>query len=439
MTWGRANVASSGSAARDRLLRPRRPRRAGPSSHASVACCGADSGNERRLSARSSCARASASPAAPGRGHDVQREQRFGGPRPHHAGLVDQPRHQHGQDAIVALLERGQRAHRRGAHHRLGIGRRAEQRPQRPRIQRRARRRPAQPRAPPARSRSGSGPAADSSTRAPASAPMYSAALARSTAPCVRSTATAASAGTAAASPAPARYIVVATRVLFARRSPSPHQASICRRRPLRRLVVVAGGAGVGDAERGRGLGHRRLEGVIAAAHQQPPVHVAHVAVHAAAAGGIGGVERVGGELLGGPRDPAVGAVGGPAGDARPARRAGDASAPATGVAGGDWWHCVHSWSPARPSWTFTLSEKSLRRAVRDVAVGAGDRAGLEAARQRERLRPVEAVGPAVRPELALRVELGQRLAQQERQRVVLVAIAGRGRSVNRLRLLPWQ
>ena len=33
---------------------------------------------------------------------------------------------------------------------------------------------------------------------------------------------------------------------------------------------------------------------------------------------------------------------------------------PAIGVAGGDWWHCVHSWSPARPSWTLTLSEKSL-------------------------------------------------------------------------------
>ncbi len=33
--------------------------------------------------------------------------------------------------------------------------------------------------------------------------------------------------------------------------------------------------------------------------------------------------------------------------------------APSTGVAGGDWWHCVHSWSPARPSCTFSLSEKS--------------------------------------------------------------------------------
>ena len=58
---------------------------------------------------------------------------------------------------------------------------------------------------------------------------MYSAALARSTAPCERSTATAASPGSAEASPAPAAYIVVARRVLLARRSPSPHQASICR------------------------------------------------------------------------------------------------------------------------------------------------------------------------------------------------------------------
>ena len=55
------------------------------------------------------------------------------------------------------------------------------------------------------------------------------AALARSTAPWVRSTATAASDGTAAVSPVPAWYIVVATRALLARRGPSPHQSSICR------------------------------------------------------------------------------------------------------------------------------------------------------------------------------------------------------------------
>ncbi len=59
------------------------------------------------------------------------------------------------------------------------------------------------------------------------------------------------------------------------------------------------------------------------------------------------------------------------------------------------------------------------------MTVGAGDGPGLEAARERERLRAVEAVGPPVGPELPLRVELGQRLAYQERDGVVLVAFAG--------------
>ena len=51
-----------------------------------------------------------------------------------------------------------------------------------------------------------------------------------------------------------------------------------------------------------------------------------------------------------------------------------------------------------------------LHRAVaglqREMAARAGDGSGLEAPRERERLRAIEAVGAAVGPELALRVEL---------------------------------
>ena len=189
----------------------------------------------------------------------------------------------------------------------------------------------------------------------------------------------------------------------------------------------MAGRAGVGHAEGRGGLGHRRLEGVVAATHQQAPVDVAHVAADAPAALRVGAVERVGGNLLVGPRNPAVGTIGRAARDARPGRRVGHGrpfdrrcrrrlmALRAELVAGAAVVH-VH------------LEREIEGRAVRHVAVRAGDRARLEAARERERLRTVEAVGPAVGPELALRVELGQRLADQERQRVVLVAVAGRKR-----------
>src|SRR3954452_11232603 len=60
------------------------------------------------------------------------------------------------------------------------------------------------------------------------------------------------------------------------------------------------------------------------------------------------------------------------------------------------------------------------------VTARAGRLAALEAAGERQRLRPVEAARPAVGPELALRIVLGNRLADQERQRVVFVALARR-------------
>src|SRR5687768_16267715 len=70
------------------------------------------------------------------------------------------------------------------------------------------------------------------------------------------------------------------------------------------------------------------------------------------------------------------------------------------------------------------LQREVVARAVRDVAIGAGDGAGLEATAQRERLRAIEAVGPAVGPELALQIAGRNRLADQKRQRVVGKAIA---------------
>lgn len=71
------------------------------------------------------------------------------------------------------------------------------------------------------------------------------------------------------------------------------------------------------------------------------------------------------------------------------------------------------------------LQRRIERRTVRDVTVGAGNRTGLETTAQRQCLRPVEAIRPAVRPELTLIVIGWNRIAEQERHRVVLVAIAG--------------
>ena len=57
---------------------------------------------------------------------------------------------------------------------------------------------------------------------------MNSTALARTSRPCVRSTARRASSGNTEASPEPARYIVSASAICAVRRAPSPHHASIC-------------------------------------------------------------------------------------------------------------------------------------------------------------------------------------------------------------------
>ena len=59
-----------------------------------------------------------------------------------------------------------------------------------------------------------------------------------------------------------------------------------------------------------------------------------------------------------------------------------------------------------------------------DVTAGARHRAGLEAAAQRQRLGPVETVRPAIGPELALQIVLRQRVADQERHRVIGEPIA---------------
>ena len=59
-----------------------------------------------------------------------------------------------------------------------------------------------------------------------------------------------------------------------------------------------------------------------------------------------------------------------------------------------------------------------------DMAVGAGNRAGLEAPAEHQRLIAVEAIGLAVGPELALQIVGGNLVAQEEGQRIVLIAIA---------------
>ena len=206
---------------------------------------------------------------------------------------------------------------------------------------------------------------------------MYRAALARTTAPSVRSTAS-------DASPGSGRRIAGAGGIHRGRQragSSAPRAVAPPRvhlpRRPFGRLVVVARGAGVGDTEAGGGLRHRRLERVIAAPHQQPPVDVAHVAVHTAAAGGVGGVERVAGELRHPSRD--RGSSGPSAGRlvTRGRRAAGAAPAtrhrPAALVA-----LRARAVADRGRRCTFTLSENGLARAVREVAVGAGDAPALK-------------------------------------------------------------
>ena len=91
----------------------------------------------------------------------------------------------------------------------------------------------------------------------------------------------------------PARYIVSASSTVAVRRRAVPVPAIHRRRRPLGRLVLVTRRARVRHAVPRRHLRHRRLERVIAPASDQPPVHVAHVAVDAAAALRLGRVMRV--------------------------------------------------------------------------------------------------------------------------------------------------
>ena len=72
-------------------------------------------------------------------------------------------------------------------------------------------------------------------------------------------------------------YALVSTTLAIGIAPPLGHLL----RRPLRGLLVVAGRARVRNPVRRRRFRYGRLHGVIALANQQPPVHVAHVAVHA--------------------------------------------------------------------------------------------------------------------------------------------------------------
>ena len=65
------------------------------------------------------------------------------------------------------------------------------------------------------------------------------------------------------------------------------------------------------------------------------------------------------------------------------------------------------------------FQRERIRRTVSHVATGAHRRSGLEAAAERERLRAIEAVRAAVGPELTLQIVVGNRIADQERRRVV--------------------
>ena len=59
-----------------------------------------------------------------------------------------------------------------------------------------------------------------------------------------------------------------------------------------------------------------------------------------------------------------------------------------------------------------------------DMTVRARDRAGLEASAERQGLRAVEAIRAAVGPEFTLQIVVGDRVADEERHRVIGVVIA---------------
>src|SRR6266699_1563535 len=63
-------------------------------------------------------------------------------------------------------------------------------------------------------------------------------------------------------------------------------------------------------------------------------------------------------------------------------------------------------------------------RAVHAMAARTGGFSLSKASGQRERLRAVEPARTAIRPEVALRIVVRQRLTDEERKREVLVAIA---------------
>src|SRR3954451_5185121 len=70
------------------------------------------------------------------------------------------------------------------------------------------------------------------------------------------------------------------------------------------------------------------------------------------------------------------------------------------------------------------LQHVSVVGTVHAMAARAGRAAALEASGERQRLRTIEPVRPPVGPEVSLRIVLRNRLADEERQRVVLVVLA---------------
>src|SRR5437588_4177945 len=72
----------------------------------------------------------------------------------------------------------------------------------------------------------------------------------------------------------------------------------------------------------------------------------------------------------------------------------------------------------------FDLERVGVLRAVRGVAVRAGRLSALKATGLHDRLWAIEPARAAIGPEVALRIVVGDRLAHEKRQRVILVVVA---------------
>src|SRR5439155_11913295 len=138
-------------------------------------------------------------------------------------------------------------------------------------------------------------------------------------------------------------------------------------------------------SEAARHLGHRRLERMVAPPRDQSPVHVAHVTGDAATAVRVEGVARM--------------------------RRVDFMALRAQPIA----------LTSERTAFGFhrELQRMIVRRSVHPVTAGARRLALLKTSSERQRLRTIEAARTPVRPEVTLRIVVGNRLADENRQREI--------------------